>query len=198
VELGLYRVPGTPDLLVIPNTLAQTRLIERGIVRIDAGTQQVTVHPVPQTPGHSPGNISSEQFYEAMAKRNPLLPERIRSFIAELEEIDARPEFLRSLNIKWEGPSRTYNLGIIQRDGQVWTDTAGATPPLDLSHRYIEELAAAIGGGVERSKLGGKWYVTIDGKPPRIEQIMDRLDAWARVAKEHANRIRLHAEEPAC
>ena len=123
-----------------------------------------------------------------MSLLHPDLPARLNELIAGMESIDVSAEFLRALNFKWEGPSRTYNLGIVQRDGMVWTDTAGNTPPLDLSHRYIEELASALGGRVEKAK-NGKWYVTIGGGAPKIEHVMDRFGAWVGVARDHVERL---------
>src|SRR5713101_2710855 len=124
VELAVFHMPGNGGLLVVPNTLALTRLIERGIVRIESGSR-ASILPAPVTsppPSHSSGSISSEQFFELMAQRNPRLPEALKQFIAELESFGAYAEFLRSLNLKWDGTSRTYHLGLIQRDGAVWTD----------------------------------------------------------------------------
>ena len=41
VELGVYRVPGGDGLLVVPNALAQTQLIDRGVVRLEASGVRV-------------------------------------------------------------------------------------------------------------------------------------------------------------
>lgn len=71
----------------------------------------------------------------------------------------------------------------------VWTDTAGSTEPLELSHRYIEELASALGAEVEKSKNGGKWYVAIHRKAPQVDQIMERFNRWAEVARAHIARL---------
>lgn len=195
VELTVYRIPGSDDRLVIPSTLAKTTLVERGIVRVDMGARQVHVEPARSgTSAAATGSISSEQFFEAMAKRNPRLPERLRAFLDALAEVKVYPEYLRALNLRWDG-RRTYPLGIIQRDGQVWTDNAGGAAPIELGRRYVEELAAGLGGGVEKNKLGGRWYVTLDGgRPPKIEQIIDRLDAWVRAAKDHIDRLRQYED----
>ena len=53
VELGVYRVPGGDGLLVVPNALAQTQLIDRGVVRLEASG--VRVDPPTSTPSRGPG-----------------------------------------------------------------------------------------------------------------------------------------------
>ncbi|MFL5359319.1 hypothetical protein [Archangium sp.] len=75
------------------------------------------------------------------------------------------------------------NLGIIQRDGQVWTSEAGMGSTEDFGRRYSEALASTWGGTVDSMSWGShtKWQVRLGGKTPRVESIANRLDAWAEV-----------------
>jgi hypothetical protein len=192
VELAVFSLPGGDGMVVVPNTLAQTRLIERGVVRVEAATGVVTIRP-PNTPlpptSRTAGSISSEQFFEIIAQRDQGLPSMLQSLISRFEAFGAYAEFKRGLNLKWEGAAKAFHLGLIQRDGQVWTDTAGSAEPRDLSRQYIKQLAKIWDGQASQDKRGF-WYVTIDGRAPKIEQVMRQLDAWPSVAEEYITKLR--------
>src|SRR5690606_11181368 len=78
VELGVYGLPEGNGLIVVPRTLACTVMIERGIVRIAEGRVQIEAPPaVAGTTARARGSITAEQFFEAMAARDPNLPDRL-------------------------------------------------------------------------------------------------------------------------
>jgi hypothetical protein len=133
-------------------------------------------------------------FFEAIAMRDARLPEALRAFIDKLQTIGAYPEFQRSLNLKWDPPSgKPVNLGYIQRDGQVWTEAANWNVPAELSRRYIEDLAGVWGAEVERERLGGNWHVRVNGRAPRIEALLGKLDAWFGAAERFIESLRAEA-----
>ncbi len=200
---------GAAGMLLVPSSILRTEVVARTVVEVNSGSEGHLSFSARVTPqdevqarlaaatggvGAVRTKITPEQFFEAMAKRNDLLPGKLRRFLEAMEDFGAYPEYLRSLNIRWDHQGRTYTLGMIQPDGQVWTDTAGSCPPIGLSHRYIEELAGALNGEIEKTKLGGKWFVTINGKPPRIEHVAEKFEAWARIARDHIERLKRGAE----
>jgi hypothetical protein len=191
VELSVFAHPASQDRLVIPRTLLRTHMVDRGVVRIEDG--QVSV--VPAKPARatsdaikSSGNISEEVFLDKMRDLSPALPEQIRSFLEQLSTLGVYGEYLRALNLKWDAPDgRTVNLGIIQRDGLVWTNEAGMTSTENFGRQYNEALASVWGGTADPTPWGAhtKWQVRLGGKTPRITAIAGRLDAWAEVLRRH-------------
>jgi hypothetical protein len=159
VELAVFRTPIDGSFLVLPRTLARTVMIERGIVRIEAGNVVVT-SPANQTGTDTgqgaPLSITAEQFFDAMGQRDPALPDKLKDFIAKIEPLGVYPDFQRSLNLKWDPPEgKPINLGYIKRSGEVWTDAANwFVADKALSHGYVEDLARRWGMDVERVKLG--------------------------------------------
>ena len=191
VELSVFSLPGRQERLVVPRTLLRTQMVERGVVRIEDG--HVSVAPARPTPAvweanRFSGNISAEEFLDAMRARDPALPDQIQSFLEQLSPLGVYWEFRRALNLKWDAPDgRTVNLGIIQRDGQVWTSEAGMASTEDFGRRYNEALASAWGGTANPMPWGvhTKWQVRLGGKAPRVELIASRLDAWAEILRHH-------------
>jgi hypothetical protein len=55
---------------------------------------------------------------------------------------------------------------------------------LEISHYYVEALASAIGGDVNKDFKDGHWYVSVGGSVPTIGDLLSHADAW-RDAIEH-------------
>jgi len=141
IELAVFNAVSDGELLVVPNILAKTCMIERGIVRIDDQRSEVIAQ-----------SITSEQFFDAMRKRDVDLPTKLKAFIDNLSPMGVYPEFRRSLNLKWDTPTgHTLNLGYIPKNGQLWTDATGwAGGDVQLFQSYIDDLAQHFGGEVTK------------------------------------------------
>jgi hypothetical protein len=193
VELNVFLLGEGDDVLIYPRILAQTEMISRGVVEI-LDNRTIVSPPksalLPMATSAKPGkpqpqNITADEFYEAMKNIDPGLPERLRSFLAALEPYGVVPDYQKSLNLRWEPPSgQTINLGLIQRNGQVWTDVVNSRAPQDLARAYIEELASEFGMRVEKEAFKGTWHVRNQDRAPRIGEIADKLDHWV-VAIDH-------------
>lgn len=194
VELSLYRLPDRDDLLVMPRTLARTVMIERGVVRIPDESASVTIETLPDRGNPAlPGSITVEEYFDALAGLDPALPDKMRDFIGKMQDLGVQPDFRKSLNLRWERPDGTLvNLGYIQKTGSVWTDTIRSRTPHHLADVYLEELAEALGGYVEREMMAPSYHVRIGGKAPRIDDVAHRLGAWAEVASRFIACLREH------
>lgn len=192
VEMAVFHLPDGKGFLVHPRTLARTRMIERGIVRIDDQRVKVTLAPPSEARTSAVAvNITEDQFFDAMKTIREDVPERLKAFLASLDKLDVYPEFLRTLILRWDAPNgESINLGYIHRDGAVWTDASNWKAPHDLSHRYNEELAAALGLDVEKIKLKDNWHIRYKGHAPRIDMIADRLDKWRPVIDQFVGALR--------
>lgn len=188
IEMSLFRLGATGQLLAVPRTLTRTTMIERGIVRIEGGGAKVsaaapTIAITSGREGPSApelGSITAEQFFEDIAKRDPRAPGAIKALLASLEPLGVYPDFRRALNIKWEPPEgKPVNLGSIYRTGQIWTDQINWSVPHAISHRYVEALADAWNMDVDKTSYQkDAWHVRINGSAPRIETVIDKLPAW--------------------
>ena len=107
--------------MIVPNTLAQTVMIERGVLRIEDG--RPVLMPVPATEHQKAGTLSEAMFYEALAKVDPGLPAALHVF-EEVEPLGVYPDLKASLNLKVDLPDhpKPINLGYIAKNGQLWTN----------------------------------------------------------------------------
>lgn len=147
VELSLWQLPNSTDVLVQPRLLARTVQIERAVVGRDGGL----IDPAQAATETSPKSttISEQEFYELLAKTNSTLPDQLREFLAELADIGVYPDIKKIMSLKWrdEGGNE-FSLGGIESKGIFWTDYAH--PPVkkigrsDLFEEYRSNLASVV------------------------------------------------------
>jgi len=195
VEIATWRDNVSGTILAVPNTLAQTVMIERGILTFEQGVPQIKAVPVQESKkAHS---LSEEMFYDELAKTDPKLPAAIRDFLKLLEPLGIYPELKASLNLKVdlaEAP-RAVNLGNITKKAQLWTDPAAWSTTESLALDYNRSFAQLIGGQVAHQK--NIYLKTASGSAPlirdllpqhaqgwmdAIEQLLDGVPASAREA----------------
>lgn len=193
VELAIWRNVATGALLAIPDTLAQTVMIERGIVVVQNG--DVRVGPVPAKVAASlrAQTISDEMFYEALGQREPSLPQALKDFLALVEPLGVYPDLKAALSLKVDvaDAPRPINLGFVARNGQLWTNPLTTYVPRDLAIDYNETLSALIGGTV--TKLNDIVLTTNGKSAPSLSALLPaHAEAWAKaieiLLKAHAQR----------
>lgn len=159
VELAIFKMPGSEQVLVCPRTLVQTELLERGVIRIEDGRALSIAAPERLTSPSGfkpmPESITSEQFMDAMAGINPQLPQKLKQVLEQLQDVGVAAQFQRSLHLRWETPSgKSVSLGYISRSGEIWTDTVTNGVPTALAQDYVKELADALGAKFFVSEKG--------------------------------------------
>ncbi|MCK9541330.1 MAG: hypothetical protein M0R03_04785 [Novosphingobium sp.] len=177
VELATWQNPAG-DILAVPSTLAKTEMIERGVVRVEGGV--ATIHPIPAAAQQGPQSISSADFWEMMAKRDPALPAAIRSFLSALEPLGVYPDLKASLNLKLDLPDqeKPINFGFIMKNGTFRPSPLSWTQSDAVWRPHFEELARMIGGTVIDEP--NNKFVAVNGRStPRIEQLLpEHHNAW--------------------
>ena len=189
VELGMWRDPTTGAIITMPGTLAQTVMIERGIVVMRDDRLEVIDAPavVSSKSGAGPKahSITEEMFYETIGTIDEKLPQAIRDFLKLTEPLGVYADFKASLNLKVQlaDAIKPIGLGYIQQDGKLWTDAAASTTPPDLARAYNETLARMIGGQVSPHK---GMSVTTNGKSgPRIDLLLpEHAQGWATAIRD--------------
>lgn len=206
VEIPVYSRPDSVDeFIVMPRTLIKTETIPRFTIRTEGGSTVVSDAGTDERDVTKPSrrsNISSEDFFEAMSERSQEIPDKLKQFLDEAAAIDVRPEYLGSLNLKWDQPEgSSVNLGYIRPSGgEVWTDASYWKVDRDLAEDYNVCLAQLFGGEVKsgRSKKDGtseRWVTRKDGTPIRIEDILDRLSDWIMVIESFQYSVRARTQD---
>lgn len=192
VELQIFHLPKESGFMVVPRTLARTFNIERGVVRIE--DKKIVIDAIEQKKEISKTtarkSITSEQFFEAMEELGPDIPEKLKIFLDKLDGIGVRPDFLRTLNLKWDPPEgKPVNCLYIERGGFMWTEAASWFAPKDIARVYITDLADKLRLDVSEKSNDGCW-VSNDGKGPRITDEIERLDIWFECIERFINNLK--------
>lgn len=197
VELALWEEPMSDAVLAVPGTLAQTVMINRGVVTIVDG-KAVIASPA-QADARS-SSISQELFYEELAKRDAAWPQTIESFLKQIEAMGIYPEFKASLNLKADlaGYDKPLNFGYITRTGKLWTDALSWFAGSQVARSYNETLASLIGGKVA-AYPNGNVYLSTNGKSaPLVGALLPHhADAWARAIGEAIEALQARAASEA-
>ncbi|MGV7214834.1 hypothetical protein [Bradyrhizobium sp. UFLA05-112] len=181
VELAVYEAPIEGVKLVVPSVLAQTVLIERGVVQIDQKGRALIVDASVSSGGgaalSSPKrsvSISEDEFYEVLARKDPRWPVLLKGFLVEAEKLGLYVERKGGLNLKHASPEgQPLNLATISKDGFVETSPSTWWGRTEVGHKYNEALAKAIAGSVGEIKQGTESALrTLTGNMPRLSDLL--------------------------
>jgi hypothetical protein len=192
VELAVYETPATGVRLVVPSVLAQTELIERGVVRIEGAVPaglRVTVEPPPSSkasPGRRMG-IGEDEFFELLGQKDPGLPEILKDFLAKAEAFGVYADLLGGLNLKHASPTgHPLNMGTIYKSGIVDTGPSTWWGTKSAGKTYNKNLANLIGGSVKEINNGQTFVKTAAGKMPLLSAFLpQREQAWLDAMEQY-------------
>lgn len=172
VELATWRAGGDA-ILAVPDVIAKTVMIERGIVRLPESG--VTIEPAPVEAKPRAQSISMSDFMARMAELDPDLPRAIYTLLDALEPLGVYPELKASLNLYADFPqlSRPANFGFIDKAGKFWTNPASWKLSETVWRPYFEAVAAMIDGQIIDEP--NNRFVAIEGRSaPRITDLLPR------------------------
>ncbi|NTZ43212.1 hypothetical protein G7A66_08935 [Altererythrobacter sp. SALINAS58] len=197
VELATWRNPLSGDILAVPGTLAQTVMIERGILRFE-GAAPPLIEAASAKSEAKPTSLTEEMFMEALGKYDTSMPKAVQDFLQRIEPLGIAPEYLASLNLKVDLPfsERPTNFGYITKTGKFWTDTLSWTAPREIAMRYNEALRSLTGGSIVETDTGTIYLSTNGSSAPRIDALLpEHAAAWAEAMSEVISAARLAEKE---
>lgn len=181
VELAVYEVSGGTAKIIVPSILAQTALIERGVVRIEESASmgvKLSVGASSLPPSSAPKGrsfgISEDEFFDALSQRDASLPSSLKSFLAKADALGVYADVQGGMNLKHEVPQgRPLNLGTIRKDGYVDTGPSTWWDRAAIGQTYNDRLAALIGGYVQPAKSGTESAVRTSKKStPKLSDFL--------------------------
>lgn len=201
VEMSIFEVPKV-GMIVQPRTLAQTVLLERGIVRVEGARVTLeTLKPgVPEAAAKRSQTLSEEEYFAFLGKSLPTLPSRLRTFFDRLSELGVEPRFkTKSVVLRWYGPDgKGYNLGSINIDGTVGTDhatlQAAEIGRLDIGHSYLKDIAGFLPDSDIRGPADQPQsrFVRTKGRRPSILEMLDHEADWIEAIRKTLSAIQEH------
>jgi hypothetical protein len=204
VELAIYEVAPRARV-VIPSVLAQTVLIERGVVRIEGDSKQglrveITAAPVyPSNDSNSKRmSIGEDEFFELLGKKDTAMPDCLRAFLTKADAVGVYAAFQGGLNLKHAAPEgqQPLNMGTITKDGFVDAGPSTWFGRGVTGRSYNEALAAAIGGQIRASNYQTQeaGIRTAAGRMARLSDLLPQheqlwLDAMTRYISQTCDQV---------
>jgi len=194
VELAIYETPTPGARLVVPSVLAQTVLLERGVVRVanDPKGPRLAVELAGsgnlQVSRDRRMSTTEDEFFEVLGQRCPGLPEALKLFLAKAEAFGVYADFQGGLNLKHAAKTgNPLNMGTITKGGIVDTDPSSWWGSKPAARAYNEKLADLIGGTVAERKDGANFAVrTREGRMPRLSSLLPQNEEpWLRAMEEY-------------
>jgi len=192
VELAVYETPTTGVRLMVPSVLAQTKLIECGVVRIEGNIPaglRVTVEPAPSKVSPDSGiGISEDEFFETLGQKYPALPEALKAFLAKAEAFGVYTHLQGGLNLKHASPTEhPLNMGYVTKGGIVDTNPSTWWDRGSQGKTYNENIARLIGGSVIDIRNGEQSALkTAAGKMPRLSDLLPQHEqAWLDAMEQY-------------
>lgn len=184
IELPIYQITMTGDIIVTPRILAKTKEIERVIYRLEDNS---LIEKEPKATTQNPSQSISEQVYYERLETiiGQAKVEEFKQFLSTLNfEAGIIPKLGRgkkiSLNLK--SADDTYNLASVQENGDVWfyaiinkTETAGNR---QVGLDYLQRLAELVGGEIYTKGDTWNWGVRKNGKFILIDEYLKIRDKW--------------------
>ena len=206
VEMPVFSRPDSDhEFIVMPRTLIKTETVPRFTIRTDGASTEISDAGTDAREAAKPSrrsNISSQDFFEVMEQRSQEIPDKLKRFLDDVAAIGVRPEYLGSLNLKWDQPEGgPVNLGYIRPSGgEVWTDASYWKVDRDLAEDYNARLAELFGGEVRTGRTKGdgaadRWVTRSDGSPFRIEDILDHLSGWLAAIEDFQDAVRKRSQD---
>ncbi|MEM6484423.1 MAG: hypothetical protein AAF662_05505 [Pseudomonadota bacterium] len=199
VELGVFRLEDQGGFVIVPNIIAKTELVERGVLRIEADHAVAIEEPVaPSKSTSSSGRaapFSEQEFFAEIAKRSPRGPDFLRALITALEPLGVYYEIKRSfiLKISPDG-EQEFGLGYFEKSGRFAsahvTWNLKELGHVSIARDYLVALAELTGGEVPEHENPGDWSVQVDGRLLNIEDLLDKQEAFVRILRAFIGELR--------
>lgn len=201
VELAIFDMPEVigGGVIVEPRVLVRTREIERAVVELaDPADRRIVVKEPPLLASAGQGSrnvvgtrkrLTPDEFYREIERIDAVLPSRLREFFRRYE--DQGDEFRvtassASYILNWYRPDGTkVNFGTLFADGDlntnyvVWNAAESGDPQVGVD--YLEAVARLVlGVTVKKDGNYWTWRVVVDGRKPKIADVIEQSDEWLR------------------
>jgi len=199
IEIGIFRLQDQGGLVIVPNIVAKTLIVERGVLRLDSGgisIDEPVEKPLSQkTAKGRAAPLSEQQFFEGLASSSTQAASWLRQVLDRLDEQGVTYDLKRSLILRYspEG-DEVFGLGYIDTAGRFFT--GHATWVLDkighvgIARSYLEDIAGLVHGTIPEHENPGEWSVRVDNRHLKIDDLLGKDEAYLEIVDRYLQRIR--------
>ena len=201
VEVGIFRLQEQKGLVIVPNIVAKTLIVERGVLRLEEKNivleEPIATHAGEgtQARGARAAPFSEQEFFEELIKNSSEAARWLKNLLARLDQLGVTYDLKRSLILRYapEG-DYAFGLGYIESYGRF--HTGHATWKLDevghvgIARAYLEDIAELVGGFVPEHENPGDWSVRVGDRTLNIQDLVGKEEAYLEIVERFLERIR--------
>lgn len=200
MEMGIYKLPQQNGLIVIPNLIMKTTMIERGVIRFEDGIAQIMPPQADKKQDSTSGrseNLSDIEFFEELTRHNSASAQWLKLYLNKLEDLDVTWEVKQSLLPRFSPDGdHVFSLGYFKNKGQyIVSNVTWALEKLglkDLGVEYIKNIASIIPGSEIKVSDKGDLKIFIGDRILNITDLMEREDQLIEVTDKFIKTVALH------
>lgn len=198
IEIGIFRFQEQGGLVIVPNIVAKTLIVERAVLRLESKGILV------EEPVHTSVNkkskgraapFSEQEFFEELATRSTEASNWLKNLLKRLDGLGVTYELKRSLILRYapEG-EKDFGLGYIESSGRF--QTGHSTWVLDdighvgIARAYLEDIAELVDGFIPEHESPGEWSVKVGSRTLDIEDLLGKEEAYLEIVDRFLERIR--------
>jgi len=196
VEMPIFRIPASDELIITPRIIAKTKEIERIIYRISEGTPKKIQDVQAENDSKT---ISEKVFFERIEQNiGTALAQEVQRLLQRLDdELNIKGTLGRgkklSLNLKTT--DGLYNFASLQESGEVFfygiVEKAAELGHEEIGREYLEKLATLVGGYVDDTNYRFGWSVRQKNRTYfPISSYLEHEDAWISLIAETIKNLR--------
>ena len=196
VELPIFKIPASEELIITPRIIAKTKEIERIIYRISEGHHEAGHEKQEKTESRT---ISEKVFFERLEQNiGTTLTQKVQRFIQRLDdELGIKGTLGRgkklSLNLKTAGD--LYNFASLQESGEVYffgiVERSAELGHKEIGMEYLQKLALLVAGFVDDTTNIFSWSVRQKNRKYfPIQTYLEHEEAWVSLIAETIMRFR--------
>lgn len=205
VEIGIFRLQEQEGLVIVPNIVAKTLIVERAVLRLES--DDIVVEEPVETPAGArtramatrAAPFSEQEFFEKLANKSAEAAKWLKNLLERLERLGVTYDLKRSLILRYapEGDD-VFGLGYIESSGRF--HTGHSTWVLDeighvgIARTYLEDIAKLVGGFIPEHESPGEWSVKVGDRTLNVQDLIGKEESYLEIVERFLERIRKVAE----
>ncbi len=198
IEIGIFRFQEQGGLVIVPNIVAKTLIVERAVLRLESKgilvEEPVHTSVNKKTKGRA-APFSEQEFFEELATRSKEASNWLKNLLKRLDRLGVTYDLKRSLILRYapEG-EKDFGLGYIESSGRFHTEHS--TWVLDeighvgIARAYLEDIAELVDGFIPEHESPGEWSVKVGSRTLGIEDLLGKEEAYLEIVDRFLERIR--------
>jgi hypothetical protein len=198
IEIGIFRFQEQGGLVIVPNIVAKTLIVERAVLRLESKgilvEEPVHTSVNKKTKGRA-APFSEQEFFEELATRSKEASNWLKNLLKRLDRLGVTYDLKRSLILRYapEG-EKDFGLGYIESSGRF--HTGHSTWVLDeighvgIARAYLEDIAELVDGFIPEHESPGEWSVKVGSRTLGIEDLLGKEEAYLEIVDRFLERIR--------